>query len=350
MSGKRPTAVGAYIFAGLFTVGVSEHYDVLAHLEEGQFGVATARRNFPDVDVHTDPETWPVRALRRRGVNLVYCNPPCAPWSNAGTNKGMTSWRSDPRVSCFKRCFGLLESVRPDAWVVESVRDTFKKGRDMLDDMAERAADLGYATTHLLVSGRHHGLPQARKRYMMVCHRHRVRWRPTGLDPVTPGEALEEVEDPMGDGCQPFSDRMKWLWKVSEPGERLRKAFERAQGGGTLAKDERGIVPGRPGFLYYKLDPDKEAPTTTGSATIVHHEERRYLSVNEYKALNGVPQDFDMGDGAPSPKYAELCKAVMPPVGAYVAEALAAALDEGKRARVGGPRVLEVFADRVEAA
>jgi len=46
---RRFRAVGAYIFAGGFTLGVRQHFNGLCHLEEGSYGVATMRKNQPDI-------------------------------------------------------------------------------------------------------------------------------------------------------------------------------------------------------------------------------------------------------------------------------------------------------------
>jgi len=121
-SKPKPKAVGAYIFAGLFTVGVCEHFDVLCHLEDGPFGVATARKNWPDMPIHTDPATWPTKELRREGVTLIYCNPPCAPWSKAAPSPPWL-WIGDmPGESCEPRDFTnevLLAAIRVLAAEIE---------------------------------------------------------------------------------------------------------------------------------------------------------------------------------------------------------------------------------------
>src|SRR5260370_23897113 len=78
------TALGVYIFGGGFTVGVKRAgFRVLGHLEDGPFGVSTAKRNHPELSghIHTDPASWPLDQFGM--VDFVYGNPPCAPWSQA---------------------------------------------------------------------------------------------------------------------------------------------------------------------------------------------------------------------------------------------------------------------------
>lgn len=76
------------MFAGGFTLGVREYFDVLCHLEDGKFGVETAKKNLK-IPIHQDCRSWPLEDLGR--VDLVYCNPPCSPWSTAGIVKGQST-------------------------------------------------------------------------------------------------------------------------------------------------------------------------------------------------------------------------------------------------------------------
>ena len=114
----KPTAIGAYIFAGGFTLGVREHFEVRAHLEESKYGVATFTKNQPGIPVYFPPENWPISTLKRdhEPIHFVYGNPPCAAWSGAGaaTKKGRScssSWR--PKSSSLKKASGLSDTVLP---------------------------------------------------------------------------------------------------------------------------------------------------------------------------------------------------------------------------------------------
>ena len=72
----KPTALGVHVYAGGFSLGIRKGgFDVVAHLESGDYGLATMRRNQRRVPVHIDPRTWPVAELAG-GIDLVYGNPP----------------------------------------------------------------------------------------------------------------------------------------------------------------------------------------------------------------------------------------------------------------------------------
>jgi site-specific DNA-cytosine methylase len=101
-------ALGAYIFAGGFALGVKKHFDILAHFEMKP-GVykKTFQANFPDVEYYEGEENWPKDKFKNK-VDFVYCNPPCAPWSNLGsTQKGAMAWKDDPRIACWRNAFSL---------------------------------------------------------------------------------------------------------------------------------------------------------------------------------------------------------------------------------------------------
>ena len=53
-------ALGAYIFAGGFALGVKKHFDILAHFEMKP-GVykKTFQANFPNIEYYEGEENWP---------------------------------------------------------------------------------------------------------------------------------------------------------------------------------------------------------------------------------------------------------------------------------------------------
>lgn len=315
---ERPKAVGAYVFAGGFTLGVKEYFDVLTHLEDGKFGAETVRLNFPGLEVHQDPESWPLD--RCQGVDLVYCNPPCSPWSTAGIVRGQTTeeqtdWRAHAATGCVARCFSLLARLRPKVWCFESVRQVYTRGGSMLDEMAAEATALGYAVTDLFVEARHHGVPQHRKRYFMVVHRVMVDWRPPDLDEVTVDDALSRVSEE-GDHVGAIPRSVAAVCHLVGQGENARMAWDRAREGG-VAKD----LGTRPAFIYDRMAADRPSYTILGSCNKVHPHEDRMLSVNESAALCGFPSTFRFV-GKPGDRYAQVGKGVCPPVAAWLAESL----------------------------
>jgi hypothetical protein len=60
-------ALGAYIFAGGFALGVEKHFDILAHFEMKP-GVykKTFQANFPNVEYYEGEENWPKEKFKNK--------------------------------------------------------------------------------------------------------------------------------------------------------------------------------------------------------------------------------------------------------------------------------------------
>lgn len=329
---RRPTALGAYVFAGGFTLGVREHFDVLAHLEgDGGYGVACARANFPDLEVRHGPARWD--AADFAGVDFVYTNPPCAIFSQAGASAVQSlDWRDDPRVACWRDCFGLLETLRPRAWALESVSQAYTRGRELVDELTRRALLLGYSVTHLLEDARWHGLPQKRRRFLLLCHGP-ARLAAAGLNFAPPPDVMDVlglVDDP--GPTTPLKPAVLDLLAHVPPGVSLRRIWE-----------ERGKpTPGGPPFLQYRLPTGAPRHAFVGDHQF-HPVQPRRIGENEMRAVCGFPPDFRLTGGNVGENGSLLARGLMPPVAAWVAGVVARTL-ESPDADAGDRRVTFVDA------
>lgn len=340
--GEQFTALGVYIFAGGFTLGIKRAgFNVLAHFEDGEFGVASTKLNFPELPVYTDYTTWPATQAAGK-VDLLYSNPPCAPWSQAGVSpiqhkRFEDKWyERDPRTECVHRVFNLLWDVRPKVWVWESVARAWASGRDMVNDMATQAIEQGYAISILLLNGNACGLPQHRKRMFFVAHNVAIDWQP----PNEPGpRTVEEAWRATGlfDSYTPSADELvkcKFAREIidgTHPGGELRSTWERLHGysskqTGTAASAPKH-APGRPAFVYKRLRLDRPANTATGGARHFHPIEPRLVSITEAKVLCGYPLDYQFTH-KPNTElaFAQMAKAVLPPVAYWLGKQIHAGL------------------------
>jgi DNA (cytosine-5)-methyltransferase 1 len=318
--------VGAYIFAGGFTVGVRDAgFRVLCHLEDGGFGTETARLNL-GVEVHDDPGSWPVGEIGP--VDLVYCNPPCSPWSTAGIVRGLstedqTDWRSHPQSHCVATAFSLLRSIGPRVWCFESVRQAYTRGGQMLDEMASEAMSIGYSVTDLFVEAKDFGVPQHRKRYFFVAHKVKIGWRPSGQerDP-TVAEFLSRA-DRTDDRVGKMPGSVAAIASRLSRGENARSCWDR------LSSEGAGDLGTRPAFIYDRMASDRPSYTLFGSCNKLHPDEDRLLSVNEMSALCGYPRGYRFV-GSTGSRYAQVGKGVCPPVARWLAGEVLSALSRGE--------------------
>lgn len=341
---KRPLrAVGCYVFAGGFTVGVrAAGFDVACHLEgRPAYGREIVALNLPDVTIYEGVEAWPIDDLADGPeIDLLYGNPPCAAWSGNNPNAHVEgSWKSDLRVSCTREHFGLLEALRPKVWMWESVTAAATRGRDLVDELSSRALELGYSVTEVFHDAKDLGTPQTRKRWFMVAHRIEVDFPESALLPeVSAVEALSRVR-PVGPPAYDSGSNSSFdeHLPMVKPGQRLRDYQERhlVPRGGWEVKPN-GHFKGRVGFGHVRLKDSGPATATVGYS-MVHPTEHRFLSVNEVQALAGFPQSYRFPGAARGADQLDLiARGVCPPVGEWfarrVAEAVArdAAVEEPK--------------------
>jgi DNA (cytosine-5)-methyltransferase 1 len=326
---RRPRAIGSYIFSGGFSLGVMEHFDVACHLEETNYGVATARRNFPNLPIYYGPEKWPLDELRKEPWDLIYGNPPCAAWSQAGaaTKKGR-DWRSSPLVACTERHFKLIEELHPVFWAWESVQQAWQRGEDFVRSLSLRASDLGYSTTILLHNAEYLGVPQRRRRFFMVCHRVAFDPRPPTFAPgVTLEEAIRGLNDP-GEPLERNLGKVRWLLEHARQGENLSSTWMRCTPLDEQVVGERGQMIGRPPFTIKRARSGQPAPVVMHE--LIHPTEHRGLSIKELAILCGYPATYEFVGAKDA---GQVGRGVCPPVGAYLAREVAWAIASGREER-----------------
>ena len=321
------TALGAYIFAGGFTLGVEKHFRVQAHFEGNNYGVPTFKRNRPWVPVYVGYERWPTQRFKHQ-INFVYCNPPCAPFSSAGASilRGKDQWRTDPRTNCIHQCFSLLEKIEPDVLAIESVTNAFTRGRELFDELALKANNLGYGVTHLLENAKWMDTPQHRKRYFFIAHKNKfIHERLNWVPPVTVAERLRDVTDP-GYHRPVRADLQKYydqLVEVNGPNGGIRPLWEKDNPPETHVRTRFGVQ-GRPRMMEHRLPVNKPMGAFIGDFHI-HPTQPRNLGLNEAKALCGYPLDYQFTNERGA--FSELARGVMPNVGAWLARSVASTIN-----------------------
>ncbi len=329
---SKLTAVGCYIFAGGFAVGVSKHFKLLAHLEDGDFGVASFKLNYPKVPVYIDPSEWPLRELKNK-VDFIYSNPPCAPWSQtgkgwaSGPGRANDNWKTDPRVDCVRKSFSAFQAIRPHVWVWESVTRAYTAGRDFVDELTAEILKMGYSVTYLLTDAQLHGLPQRRQRFHLIAHDVELQFpEPLGKI-VTAGEALKGVKSPWVPMSTP---RMLKLIKATPQGVGLRRTFDKLNPHPKL--NERGEIKGRPVWMNYRIRANRPSGTLIGGCHAVHPDHHRFLSPWEHAALCGYPPTFKFA-GEPRRWYKQIAQAVTPVIGDYLGGVVKRGIKRGVKTR-----------------
>jgi site-specific DNA-cytosine methylase len=345
----KPTALGAYIFAGGFTYGVQDHFDVRAHFEDGPYGTNVATKIWPKLPIHTDVDAWPWEEHVDQ-VAFLYGNPPCAAWSPLGprAQRGIDSWLRDPRVDCTRAHFQLLELIRPTVWAWESVPQAFTTGRPLVDHLTARAAKLGYAVDYVLHNAMYVGALQSRRRFFMVATKVDVDWACPWLEcpsasaalAATPAEA--DARGIVRDSYYPLE-----FIRMLKPGDALRTVYpafleKLLKRHPNLTEAERKKRAPRPSFGERRLPADRPSGAVVDSM-IVHPTEHRYLTLGEMKHLGGYPVDMPLEGYNHDARARLLTRAVLPPVGRWLAGEVRRAIDARKPVKPGRVREVNLF-------
>ena len=240
-----------------------------------------------------------IRSMFPKGsVKILAGCAPCQPFSSYTQGDGHDRWTALSR-------FGeLVDKVRPDIVTMENVPGLtkyriFKKYIGVLD----RA---GYEHDHKIVNCVEYGVPQTRRRLVLLASRHGkitvMRGTRAGKPPVTVRATIGGLER-LGAGMTSRSDR---LHKSSGLSPRNMRRMRRSAQGGTWRdwdsrlrsrchKRNRGSSYGS---VYGRMSWDRPAPTITtqfygfGSGRFGHPRQNRALSLREGALLQTFPRKY----------------------------------------------------------
>lgn len=324
-------ALGCNIFAGGFTLGVLDYFDVVAHLEHNNYGQNALNRNLPSIETLLPP--WP----NFNKIDFIYCNPPCSVWSQAGNGKTI-NWWDDIRLSCYNDSFNTILN-EPKVLAIETVLASWRKAPEFFLEKSLRANDLGYHATILLHDGQYLKLPQVRRRMFLILSKVHLPWNTYTPYPKIPCD--QALLNP------PINTKNDVSASITEHAQFL--LYNRTASDNTLLKvhDRLGYTSGRgscrPIFISSCCKPGKPAPTLLHPMH-PHPTEPRYLSINEMSRLTGFPDwwDWDV-KGSVSAKASLIARGVTPPVGRWLAGFIHNALTENRAITVPRTEVIDIL-------
>jgi DNA (cytosine-5)-methyltransferase 1 len=338
------TALGGFIFAGGFSLGVeAAGFHVAGHLESSEIplGVVPSRQRWPVVALPFESDegnSWMsfAKSLTVK-PDFVYANAPCVAYAGTGKREGS----SDPRM-CYTRqaTYGLAFELQPTVWAWELVPGVFDHERGWLEAMALRAKRLGYQCTAFLTSSALHGGYQDRRRFHFVASRVRLDFEGTlDAEPMerrgvkTLGQALELVSE-VRLGSQLFNDANLYRGAFSTivpfcpPGSHLRDVPNEVMRLEYRPRGSQWTGSGLPGFAHTRGRMDRPSPNVLGGHTIFHPTEDRYLTPRECATVMGFPLDYRFSEGTKA--YAEVGKGLCTHNAEFLARVVMNGLQTGK--------------------
>lgn len=298
-----------------------------------KYSFDVVKQNLPSVhfelkdfaDVKSE-EVLDAANLRAGEVDVLTGGPPCQPFSTAGKRRGL----SDPRASPLKEFIRAIEDIRPRAFVMEEVTGLMSSrlehvpisergGKPLTEDQKKGSvfkvvlkmlSSTGYTFTYGVLNAADFGSPQCRNRVIFIGLREgkptlpkathsNVHQKDLSENYITPWSTLWEATADLQGKEQEYiglSDKTKRYMRYVPPGGYWRHLpedkIEEAMGGAYKSGG------GKMGY-YRRLSWDEPSPTVVTSPTqkgtmFGHPEDMRPLSIDEYKRIQGFPDDWKL--------------------------------------------------------
>ncbi|ALC16342.1 DNA-cytosine methyltransferase [Desulfuromonas soudanensis] len=304
---------------------------VLANVEINRDAMTTYTSHDSDA-IHFNEDVRRISFSPFRGkVDIVVGGPPCQPFSIGGLQKGKADKRD--MIPEFIRC---LEEVQPEAFLMENVPGLiFKKARPYFDDVLVRLADCGYQLNWAVLNSADYGVPQKRKRLIVLGARNRqLKFPMPSHGPETKHLHIKAL-DILGDN--PIGDQPNCPVKYAKyPDLRLSPYAGHIYNGGGRPIDPDGpchtILASSGGYKTHWLDTANIAPAyhahlrAGGAPWEGAVPGARRLSVEECALIQTFPQDLNFS-GKRSAQYKQVGDAVPPELAFAVGKALIAQLN-----------------------
>ncbi len=267
-----------------------------------------------------------------KNIDMIIGGPPCQSFSASGRRAGGAAGKLDKRGNLFKSYCEVVKLLRPKAFLFENVRGILatNKGQDFQDIVSSFAA-LGYTIEHRILDAEDYGVPQQRERMFIVGHKmdHPFLYPKPVFGPdsieqkpyISVGKAIEDIPFTEQDRQETSFAGGKYseLLPLVPPGENyLHFTAKRGYPEPIFAYRSRFSD-----FLY-KANPDTPVKTliaSPGKYTGPLHWNNRYLTVAEYKRIQGFP-DKHIFFGDRSAQIRQIGNSVCPKIAYYMALAI----------------------------
>lgn len=251
-------------------------------------------------------------------VDFVIGGPPCQPFSVAGKRQGAL----DGRAGLIGHFIRIVGELRPDALMLENVPNlaSIADGA-ILEDAKIALRHLGYCVDHAVASAADFGVPQNRKRLIVLG----IRGKRTISFP-TPSHGT--FDSPFRTSSEAITD----LPDAGEFGETGIFNHEPTAHSPDMIERLRWLEVGKRerGSFHDRLHPDRPSYTLrAGSGNFsplrpVHYKHHRVITVRESARLQGFSDDFIWPDRIPRlQQYRQVGNAVAPPMASAFAACLA---------------------------
>jgi len=352
----KPIAVELFAGAGGLSLGLEKagFNVVLANEIEKDFATTFSlnHKNTKMIcdDIHNIDFKEELKKLNISQVDLLSGGPPCQGFSTVGSKN-----EKDKRNSLFYEYIRAVFEIEPNYVIFENVSGfkTMYKGRAYKTLISE-LLELGYKTVSAILDASDFGLPQIRKRMIVIgwkkslkrvdlptpthCSEENILSLPkklTLMDAISDLPQLKANEEKNYYETEPlnkYQKRMRENSKIltehnsSNYGEKMLEILSLIPYGGTVNDLPVRLRPKKYfSNTYARLLPDKPSPTITrnfgtpSSSRCVHPYQDRALSTREGARLQGFPDNY-IFYGSKTSKNLQIGNAVPPIFGEIIAK------------------------------
>jgi len=356
-SNSKPIAIELFSGAGGLSIGLEEAgFEIVLANEIDKYFAKSFELNHLNTklicdDIHNIDFQNELQTLGVTQVDLVSGGPPCQGFSTLGSKN-----KQDPRNSLFYEYLRAVNEIKPSYIIFENVSG-FKTmyGGTVYRTLVDELDNLGYDIAASVLESSNFGLPQIRKRTIVVgwkkhlkkvhlpepthCNRNslfNLAQKLTLMDAISDLPELGANDNKEAYKTNPKNEYQLQLRgnnteKLTEHnsanyGEKMREILSLIPAGGTVNDLPERLRPkGYFSNTYARLLPNQPAPTITrnfgtpSSSRCVHPFQNRALSTREGARLQGFPDDY-VFYGSKCSKNLQIGNAVPPIFGAVIAK------------------------------
>ncbi len=364
-SSIKPNLKALSFFSGCMGLDLGleqEGIKVLLACEVDPAARKTIEKNRPDIALIGDIREYSAATIREKAglskteeIDVIVGGPPCQAFSSAGKRQGL----NDERGNVFLTFINLIAELRPRFAVIENVRGLLSaplkhrphemRGKNFpplsqdeqrggaLLFMTQKLKQAGYSISFNLYNAANFGSPQQRERIIIACSRDGEKLpylTPThsekGLYDLPQWRTLREVLEGLPENGHHFvkfpEKRLKY-YRLLKAGQYWRDLPVELHKEALGASYNSGG--GKTGF-YRRLAWDKPSPTLVThpampATDLAHPEENRPLSIEEYKRIQELPDDWII-KGSLLNQYRQVGNAVPCSLGRAIARMLLTSL------------------------
>jgi DNA (cytosine-5)-methyltransferase 1 len=314
MRPKKLRAIDFFCGAGGMTYGFRKAgIDVLGGIDNDGTAKETYEQNNPgsrfvlgDITKLSEAEIKKTFGISKYDKNLVFvgCSP-CQYWSKIRTDRA----RSKKTKSLLLDVARFVQHFLPGYVVIENVPGLCTNRASVLPVFEELLSKLGYKSSSAIINACDFGVPQSRKRFVLIASRVGNIALPTKTvdRPVTVADVLG-VRNGFANVSDGHEDTTPFLHTTARLSELNRKRMAKTLADGGTRKawqnDSKLLINAYRGKrdifqdVYGRMHWDKPAPTITtrfnsfSNGRFGHPEENRAISIREGATLQSFPHEY----------------------------------------------------------